>query len=47
MNKKYAIIYFSGTGNTRLIARHLAEKLAIKAHSIEEELDWAEFIKRV
>lgn len=40
---KYGIFYFSGTGNTKLLAQTLAKELEVPAHSIEENIDWAEF----
>lgn len=45
MDNKYGIIYFSGTGNTELLANFLGRRLNTKAHSIEEELNWKDYIK--
>ena len=47
MAEAYGIIYFSGTGNTKLIAEHAAGLLPAEIHSIEEELDWPFFIRQV
>lgn len=38
-----AILYFSGTGNTALLAQHLAQSLNCPLHSMEDKTDWPEF----
>lgn len=40
----FGIIYFSGTGNTKLLAEHMAGLLGAEIHSIEEKLDWHDFL---
>lgn len=42
----FGIIYFSGTGNSRLAALHLAGLLGVPARSIEEEIDWSDFVRQ-
>ena len=39
------ILYFSGTGNSRYIAEQFAERMEIRAYSIEEELDFDSLLK--
>lgn len=41
---KTTILYFSGTGNTELIARRLSGKLSVPVHSIEEKCDFHQVI---
>lgn len=41
---EFGIIYFSGTGNTKLIAEQLGKTLKTEVHSIEEKLDWPAFL---
>ncbi|NLL64187.1 MAG: 4Fe-4S binding protein [Clostridiaceae bacterium] len=41
---KDKIIYFSGTGNTKLLAEKLGELLNVEAHSIEEKIDWMSYL---
>lgn len=36
------MVYFSGTGNSKYIAEQFAEKMNIKAYSIEQELEFAD-----
>ena len=38
-------LYFSGTGNTKYIAKLLSKNMNAKCHSIEEDVDFAEAIK--
>lgn len=46
MEKKYGLLYFSGTGNTKALADLIGKKLGLAAHSIEEDLDWKDFFGR-
>lgn len=39
--RKTAVIYFSGTGNTAILARYVAERYGIQALSAEKAQDWA------
>lgn len=39
-----AILYFSGTGNTQLLAEELGKELNLQAHSIEEAIDWTTYL---
>lgn len=34
------VFYFSGTGNSKFIARQFAEKMDAEFHSIEEKIDF-------
>ncbi len=40
-----AIVYFSGTGNTQLLAEELGRELDLEAHSIEDDIDWAAYLR--
>lgn len=37
---RMAVLYFSGTGNSKFIARQFAEKMSAECHSIEEKIDF-------
>ena len=41
MMQKYLCLYFSGTGNTRFVARAFSRRMAATCHSIEEDIDFA------
>lgn len=42
MKRSFTIVYFSGSGNTALLAKHLANRLEAPVYSIEEDIPWAE-----
>lgn len=41
---KTGILYFSGTGNTKLAAQYLSVRLKLPIHGIEESMDWSEYL---
>lgn len=41
------IVYFSGTGNSKYIAENFASRMQIKAHSIEENINFEELFNKV
>ena len=41
------VLYFSGTGNSKFIARQFAEKMDAESHSIEEKIDFKKLLNSV
>lgn len=41
------VLYFSGTGNSKFIARQFAAKMGAECHSIEEKTDFKKLFDQV
>ena len=47
MRMRMVVLYFSGTGNSKFIARHFAKKMGAECHSIEEKIDFKQLFDLV
>ena len=47
MRMRMVVLYFSGTGNSKFIARHFAKKMGAECHSIEEKIDFKQLFNLV